>query len=197
MGGIGALLLAISPFAAPYTTILGIIGLVLGLVAFNDLANIYKDRSMFNNAIYAGIAAIVGTVVSIVIVVASAFGILSVLGIKWTWTNWSAVQNYNWNGFTDWNKIAPYVAAIVGALVILVVCFIIAGFLFRRSLNNLSEKSGTHLFATAGLLFLIGAILTIIGIGAVLIWIALIVLAIAFFQMKTEPTQPQATPPPS
>jgi uncharacterized membrane protein len=58
------------------------------------------------------------------------------------------------------------------------------------------------MFATTGLLVLIGAaltiivigvVLTIIVIGVVLLWVSLILLAVAFFEMRTEPTQPQTT----
>lgn len=197
MGGIGAILMVIGGFAGPYTSVVGLVGLILVLVALNGLANYYKDRRIFNNAIFAFFATIVGAVVAAVVVVAAAFGILDVLGIQVTWNNWSALQNFNWNNFTDWTKLAPYIAAIVGALVILVVCLVIAGIFLRRSLNTVSEKSGTHMFATAGLLFLIGAALTIILVGLLLLWIALILLAVAFFQMRTEPTQPQTASPSS
>jgi uncharacterized membrane protein len=85
------------------------------------------------------------------------------------------------------------VAAIVGALVVLFILFVVAAIFLRRSLNTLSEKSGTHMFATTGLLILIGAVLTVIVIGFILLWVALILLAVAFFEIRTQSTQPQAT----
>jgi uncharacterized membrane protein len=197
MGGIGAILMVVGGFAGPYTSVIGLVGLALVLVALNGLANLYKDRRIFNNALFAVFATIVGAVVAAVVVVAAAFGILNVLGIQVTWTNWSAIQNFNWNNFTNWTALGPYIAAIVGALVILVVCLVIAGIFLRRSLSTVAEKSGTHLFATAGLLFLIGAALTIILIGLLLLWIAVILLAVAFFEMKTGTSQPQVPSPPS
>jgi len=55
------------------------------------------------------------------------------------------------------------------------------------------------MFSTAGLLLLIGAVLTIIVIGVIVVWIAMILLAVAFFSIK--PATAQATqstsPPPS
>jgi uncharacterized membrane protein len=85
----------------------------------------------------------------------------------------------------------PYAAAIVGAWVALFVFVVVAAIFLRRSLNTLSEKSSTHMFTTTGLLILIGGILTIIAIGVILLWVALILLAIAFFEIKTEPIQAQ------
>jgi uncharacterized membrane protein len=51
LGGVGALLIVVSPLATTYAGFLGLIGLILMLIAFNDLANIYKDRRIFNNAL--------------------------------------------------------------------------------------------------------------------------------------------------
>jgi uncharacterized membrane protein len=194
LGGIGAILMVIGPLASVYTGVIGLVGLILVLVAFNGLADYYKERRIFNNVIFGVIAAIIGAVIAVAVVVTAAIDILPVLGIHISnWTDWTALQNFNWQGFTNWSALAPYVAAIVGALVVLFVFIVVAAIFLRRSLNTLSEKSGTHLFATTGLLVLIGAILTVILIGLVLLWIAMILLAVAFFEIKTEPTQPQTT----
>jgi uncharacterized membrane protein len=77
-----------------------------------------------------------------------------------------------------------------------VVAIVVAIF-FRRSLTTLSAKTGVGLFATAGLVMLIGAVLTIIIIGVLIIWIALILVAVAFFQTKAQPAQAPPAPPPS
>ena len=190
LGGIGALLIVISPLAAGYAGLLDLAGLILILIAFNDLANIYTDRRIFNNVLYGVIATIVGAVIAGVVVVVAAFGIFSALNIHVSWTNWSALQTYNWQGFNNWSAIAPYIAAIVGALIILVIFLVVATILLRRSLSTLSEKTGTQMFGTAGLLFLIGAALTIVIVGVVLLWIAMLLLTVSFFEMRTRPTQP-------
>jgi uncharacterized membrane protein len=70
---------------------------------------------------------------------------------------------------------------------------IIATFFIRRSLKQLSDRTNVGLFSTTGLLLLAGAVLFIIfGLGAILIWIASLILAIAFFTMKPH----EAPPPP-
>jgi hypothetical protein len=51
----------------------------------------------------------------------------------------------------------------------------------------LAQKSGTHMFATSGTLLLAGAIMTIILIGFLLIWIALVLLLVAFIELKRIP----------
>jgi uncharacterized membrane protein len=56
-------------------------------------------------------------------------------------------------------------------------------------------KSGEKIFETAGLLWLIGAFLTIILVGFILIWIAWILIVVGFFSIKTPAAQPPATLP--
>jgi len=51
------------------------------------------------------------------------------------------------------------------------------------------------LFGTMGMMILIGAVLTIVAIGFVLLWIALVLLAVAFFSIPAQPAQPTATSP--
>jgi uncharacterized membrane protein len=65
---------------------------------------------------------------------------------------------------------------------------IISMIFMRKSMNQLSSKSGISLFGTAGLLMLIGAVLTIVGLGLILIWIGLILATVAFFRMKEPQT---------
>ena len=198
LGGIGAILMVIAPLARAFTGIVGLAGLIIVLIAFNGLADYYKDRRIFNNVIYGVFAAIIGAVIAAAVVVTAAFDMLSVLGIHISnWTDWTAIQNFDWQNFTNWSALAPYVAAIAGALVALFIFIVVAAILLRRSLITLSEKSGIHMFATAGLLLLIGAALTVIIIGFLLMWVALILLAVAFFEMRTTPTQPQTTATPS
>lgn len=72
---------------------------------------------------------------------------------------------------------------------------------FRQAFNTLAQRSGENMFRTAGTLLWWGAILTIIFVGLILVWIAWLILAIAFFSMKLAPTQAytppyQAPPPP-
>ncbi len=196
LGGIGAILMFIGPFAGFYTGIIGLVGLILMLVALNSLADHYRERRIFTNVLYGAILAVVGGLVFVVVIVTAAFSMLPILGIHISnWTDLSALQNLNLQNFTNWSALAPYIGAILGALVILFVCFVVAAVLLRRSLNTLAERSGTHLFATAGLLMLIGAVLTIVLVGLILLWVGLLLVAIAFFEIKTQPAQAPAIMP--
>ena len=196
LGGIGAILMLISPFGAFYTSIIGLVGLILVLVALNSFADYYKERRIFTNVLYGTILAIVGGAISVVVIVTAAINMLSIPGIHIAnWTDASSFQKLNLQNFTNWSALAPYIGAIVLALIILFACVVVAAILLRRSLITLSEKSGTHLFATAGLLMLIGAVLTIILVGLIILWVALLLLAIAFFEMRTQPPPTQTIMP--
>jgi uncharacterized membrane protein len=74
-------------------------------------------------------------------------------------------------------------------LVILFIFVVVAALFYRKSLNSLAQKTGVGLFGTTRLILLIGAVLTIIVIGFLLLWVAMILLTVAFFSIKTESAQ--------
>jgi uncharacterized membrane protein len=92
------------------------------------------------------------------------------------------------------SDIAPFIVAAVAVIAVLWIFAIIAAFLVRRSLKQVSSKTSVELFSTAGLLLLVGAALTIVIIGLILMWIAALILAIAFFTMKPQPEQLPTAP---
>jgi uncharacterized membrane protein len=200
MGGIGAILLVIGPLisyaAGAFALIIDLAGLILLFVGLKGFADYYKDSGIFNNALYALIIGIIGAVISIVLIVTAAIGLLNALGIDIA--NLSNITNIQQIASSvTWDKVAPYVIQIVLSLVLLVVFIIAAAIFFRRSMNSMSQKVNVHLFATAGLLFLIGAVLLIVIIGLLLLWISMILVAVAFFQISSQPVQQPVTPPPA
>jgi uncharacterized membrane protein len=82
---------------------------------------------------------------------------------------------------------------LIGALIgipLIIIAFIfelLAARAFKKAFYALSERSGEHLFHTAGTLVWIGAILSIIFVGAILIFIAYIIAAVGFFTLKITP----------
>jgi len=212
LGGVGAILMLIGtlPILSTYSFgIITLIGLILILVALNGLGNIYKDRGIFNNSLYGLISGIIGVVVAIVIVAVSVLTSLHnfLESIFPSWNgSWSSISSLS--GMTpdtsniSMSSVWNFLAGLLVALAILWIFLIIWAFLARRSLGLLSTKSGVGMFSTAGTLLLIGAVLTIILIGFLLMWIAVLLLAIAFFRIKHQPEQPMPTtayqqPPPA
>jgi len=205
LGGVGAILMFIVPlisFASLYAGLLGLIGFILLLIALKGLGDYYNEDGIFNNALYGFIAAIVGGVVSVAVVIftvlTSLTDFLYTLFPDWN-GDWTALSGLTPNPSNlSLDNILPFIGGIFAALIILFVFAIITAWLYRRSLNSLSAKSGVGMFGTAGLLILIGAVLTIILVGFLLIWIAFILLAVAFFSIKTTAgTAPQAPTPPT
>jgi uncharacterized membrane protein len=199
LGGIGALLMFLG--VLPYISFFGIIeliGAILVLVALHGFAGIYKESGIFDNALYGIIAGIVGVVLAVAVGIALVLSNISDFLMKlfpsWNgdWSTLSSLSGMTPNtsniGFGD---IIPFITAAVVIIAILWVFAIIATFLVRRSLKKLSAKTNVGLFSTTGMLLLIGAVLVIaFGIGLILLWIAALILAIAFFTMKPQETQP-------
>ena len=200
LSGVGALLIVIGSLASivPYAGILSLIGLILLLIGLKGLADYYHEGGIFNNALYALILGIVGVVVAVATIFVTAVAALASLGIDvfnvTDWTTFGTELANRLTNLTDFGALWTLIGALVAALIVIFVFLIIAVIFFRRSLTSLSAKTGVGLFGTAGILMLIGAVLTIIAIGLLLIWIAWILVAVAFFQIKTQSTQ--APPPP-
>ena len=178
LGGIGALLVAVGSFF-PF---LSLVGIILVLVAVRGLADYYKEDSLFKNALYGFIFGIIGVVAAIVLFVVFFFSFITTT----TTSNGAAPVAV----FT-----AVYgVGLLILILVVVLVFFVMQAVFYRRAFDVLSDKSGEKMFRTAGLLLLIGAVLTIVLVGFVLLFVGWILATVAFFSIKT-PTTPKERPP--
>jgi uncharacterized membrane protein len=186
LGGVGAILMFIGvlPLFA-YSGLISLIGLILVLIALKGLADYYSAASIFNNALYGVITGIVGAVVFMAVAFMALVGFLTELGLPLdNIAEWSTeLPGMDWSNIS-FNIIGDFIAYILLALVVLFIFAIIMAIFLRKSLGLLSKKTGVGLFGTVGLLILIGAVLTIIVIGLFVVWIAWLILAIAFFSMK-------------
>jgi len=182
LGIIGALFLVIG-FLPTIGGILMLIGLIFVLIALKGYGDFYKDSSIFNNTIYTIVFEIIGVVVFVGVFIYGAFEFLSSLGIEniYELSSWTQID---WQNAIDINNILPFIGAIVLGLVILFAFTVIASLYFKKAMNTLSEKTEIKLFHTTGTVFFIGAILTIIFIGFILIWVAFILLLISFYESK-------------
>jgi uncharacterized membrane protein len=200
LGGVGALLMLISPFAGFATgavgSVLGLVGLILVLIAVKGLADHYNEGSIFNNTLYGVILTIIGGVVFVATIILGAIDLLTDLDIDLTTlsTNATALQGMDWESAMNFDVIMNYIVVVLVGLLVLFAFIVIAAIFYRKSLNSLSEKTNVSLFGTTGLILLIGAVLTIIVIGFLILWIALILLTVAFFSIKPEPAQPLQPP---
>ena len=203
LGGIGAILMfvGIIPYISTYG-IVELVGLILVLVGLHGLGTYYREGGIFRNAMYGVAAGIVGVVIAavtvFVVVLSNITDLITQLYPGWTPGDWASLQGMTPNTSNlDPTALFPFIAGILVVFVILWVFAIIATFFMRRSFKQVSNKSTVGLFGTAGLLLLIGAFLTIVLIGFILIWIAVLLVAIAFFMLKPGEsiTSQQPAPP--
>jgi uncharacterized membrane protein len=201
LGGIGAILMFVGVFPTiNYLGIIEIIGIILLLVALHNLSNYYKEGGIFRNAIYGVTVAIVGAIIvgvlAVAVVLANIKDLLTQVYPGWN-GDWATLQGMSLNTTNlDPTNIFPLIGGLLVVLVIAWVFIIIASFLIYRSLKQISNKSGVGFFGTSGLILLIGAIIPVIGL--VLMWVSALILAIAFFTLKSQ-EQPMAianSPPP-
>ena len=189
LGAVGAILMVISPLGmGAFTGALGLVGLILLLMAVKGLSDHYREQGMFNNALYGFVLVIVGIVATIAILVITALTTLSRLGIDiFNVSHWGSMGTMMQNvfgNFANWNLLWTLIGAIVVALVVLFAFLVVGAIFFRKSLNALAKKTKVPMFETAGLLMLVGAVLTIILVGFIVIWVSLILIAVAFFSIK-------------
>jgi uncharacterized membrane protein len=209
LGGIGATLLVISAvafFAQPLLLVMGLIGAILLLVALHGLAQFYREKSIFNSGLLAFICLVMGAIVTfasvayLVLYTSYLYDLISLMypGFNGDWSN---LPNLTPNIDVNLAGLLGFVGPIFGILAVAWISTIIASFFAWRAFKNLAAKSGVNLFSTAGIILLVGAFLTIVfGLGLILNWIAVLLLAIAFFQIKVQsniPSEPSMFSPQS
>ncbi len=192
LAGEGAILLLLS--VAPYVGwVLGIIGVILLIRGVRELSNYYQDNIIYDNAL-TGVKYYVIAIVAIAVAIATL-----VIGLATFGFNFASFPGIMPAGF------AVGIAALLAGLVIAFIFYVLAAMHLRRALNALAERSGEQSFATAGTLLWIGAILTIVLVGLLLIFVAWIFAVIGFFSMRSRSqvnsysapltqTAPQASP---
>jgi uncharacterized membrane protein len=185
MGGIGSILMLLA-FIPVAGFIIGLVGLILVLVAVKYLGDELRDHDVFTNYLLSFIMVIVAVVAFVVVLI---FTVFTAAGFNLTNiqdpTFWS-------NRFMNTSNILSFVGSLILSFLILWIIMIISAFFLNKSFNRIASGTGTHLFHTAGLLYLIGAATIIIFVGVIIIFVAFIIQIIAFFSLPD--TLPSATP---
>jgi len=159
-----------------FIPVIGIIGVILVLIGLKGLSEHYNDNSIFSNAIWGVIFAVIG-------MIALAFGFTSI-----------AITGI----FSG--SIIGAIGGLLLTIVLLVVVFIFllfAAMYFRKAFYALAARSGEQLFHTAGTLMFIGAVLIIVFfVGLILFFIAWIIATIGFFSLRSTQQPSGYNPPP-
>ena len=175
LAGIGSIFLVIPvPF-------LSIVGIIMVLIGMKNLSKAYNDESIWKNTLYAVIFGIIGIVASGVTLVSLFFGGIFAGAAL---------------GLGDATGLVGLIAGLIIFLVVAFIFYLLEAIYIRRAFDSLANKSGVGLFRTGGMLLLIGAILTIVLVGLFLIFIAWILILVAFFQIPSSPQSQMPPPPP-
>ena len=189
LGIIGALLMVLTIIPSIGGLFL-IVGIILVLIAIKGYADTYKDGNIFQHTLYTIVFEIIGLVVFVGVIFYGAMDFLSSLGIT-SFTELQFLQTIDWQKMITPSNILPFVGAIALGLVILFAFTVIASLYFKKAMKALSAKTNVKLFHTTGTVFFVGALLTIILIGFIVLWVAFILLMISFYESKPLEQQPK------
>lgn len=177
LGGVGAILMLVSGFLfftgfiGPIISIVGLILVYLGVKNVSDVVNNPKIASDF--------------IISIVLsIIASAFIIIAPLlflaGIAGGFTS---VLTNPMNATT---AVGSLLALCLIIFVVWIIFYILSAVYMKKSFDGIAQGTGVGMFKTAGLVYLIGAILIFIGIGFIILFIAQILIIVAFFSLPDQ-----------
>jgi uncharacterized membrane protein/ribosomal protein L40E len=159
LGGVGGILVFIPG--------LSLVGWILILLATKEISESVQDKTIFDDALLAGITAVIGAVVFAFIIALAVF-------------TGSTVGPFA-------PRLFVFSGLFLGVLAAFWVFTIISAFFLKRSYEKISQRLNVSAFATAGLLYLIGAALTIVIVGFLIILIALIFQVVAYFSIQDRP----------
>ncbi len=144
-----------------------IIGMILDLIAIKGISDDLQEPVVFRNALNGFIFGAVGVAISVVVFRIFSSAVFSRLLLS--------------RPLIEIFSILGALAALFGIFVFL----IFSAIFYRRAFKRLAAKTGVGMFRTGSLMLLIGAALIIVfGLGFVLMFVAWILLAVAFFSMR-------------
>jgi uncharacterized membrane protein len=149
---------------------ISIVGFILTLVAVKYVSDEVNDSSIFSDMLYAVITGIVGFIVGASVLF---FGALS-------------------------SMFTAGIGAITGGITFLAIVWIVlivSAIFIRRAFDKMATKLNVGTFRTAGMLYFIGALLTIILVGFLILFIAFILQVVAFFSIQDTQATAQAQMP--
>jgi uncharacterized membrane protein len=140
---------------------LSLAGYIIFMIAMNGLANYYKDRMIFNNVLYALLVIIVGAIVAGVLAFVLILSSILRLGVA-SGTPLPSTEMF----------LRDMIGFMIPVFIVVAVFAMIEAIFFWRAFNRLAAKSQVGLFRTSGLLFLMGAAVSVtVGlIGAMLLF---------------------------
>jgi uncharacterized membrane protein len=180
LGVVGSILVLLT--AVPSVGgVFGVIGFILILIAIKYISDIVADKSIFNNMLVAVVLAIAGIVTGTLVVLGSFFRFMGLNGM--TFSSLGPSFNPSTVPAGDWFGL---IASVIVGLAAVWVMLLASAVYVRRSYSEIATKLNVPMFGTAGLVYLIGAATTIVLVGFAILFVAEILLAVAFFSIEEE-----------
>jgi uncharacterized membrane protein len=141
--------------------VLSLVGLIVFMIAMNGLANGYKDRGIFDNALYGIIVIVVGGVLAGAVAFILVLSSIMSLGIQY------ANPPLNIDSF-----LPTIIGSLIPVILVAAMFGLVQAWFFWRAFSRLAAKSHVSLFRTGGSLFIVGVAVSVAFflIGAVLVY---------------------------
>jgi len=179
LGRIGILLpiAVIIPF---FGALAGLATMVLLLISHYNFSKVYEKPAIFKNALTGSIIVVAGNLLG---------GILVAIGVG-TALFASSETGLDFSGYQElMGQIFGSGLSIFGAIIMLA-SGIIGIYFVWKSLQTLAGQTRINLFKTAGLLYFIGVIASVIFIGGLVVFAGWILHVIAYFSLQPEQETP-------
>ncbi|MGB9694614.1 MAG: DUF996 domain-containing protein [Caldisericaceae bacterium] len=191
MGGIGAILTVLA-FIPEVGWLFAITGLVLVLLSIKELSAAVNNKKIFDNYLVAFILNIVGSIVAVIAGVATFLGVFGLRGLSGVAMMRGNIINRErfFGNFSGGFFGAGIIAIIIVALAALAVV-IIASYFTKLSFEGISKGTNVEYFKTSGMLIFIGSILLVVfGVGAIVMFVGLILEIVGFFSLPDKLERP-------
>ncbi|MDR2708191.1 MAG: DUF973 family protein [Nitrososphaerota archaeon] len=149
--------------------------LILFFISMHRLSKYYEEPKIFKNILHSFLLTILLAIITGIITIFVTVSSASQLSVNPT------IEE-------TMEFIAPFIISLIVILAISITITIINGVLYWQAFSKLGEKSGVDSFKTAGTLYLIGTLLSFIGIGSILIWISWIFAANGYQKLQPQTT---------
>jgi len=168
LGGIGSILILLSWMPGIIGILSSLVGAILWFISMYQLSNILRKPSIFKKVLIFFILGIAGSVIAL------AFGLMALIPLF--------VSPKNETG-----AILGLGLGVVFAILVAYATLVVSFYFYKEAHEILAQATAHNLFKIAGLLMFIGVITIILfGLGLLLIIVAEIVLAVAFFTAPNE-----------
>jgi len=189
MGGVGSILMIVGSATIP---LISLVGFIMVLIAVKYIADEVKDRSIYSNFLIS----VILNIVAVVVIIVSMFLVIGGFSYFATITSGQITDP-----FAFISQISNVLFICIAGFIIFYIINIIAALYLKKSFDSITEHTKVDIFKIAGFVYLLSAVLVIIGIGFFVMFIAEILMIVAFFSLpdtltkKGAPQTGQPAPP--